>query len=152
MSWLFLVCLALSLVFILTEKLLLVMVQDPAISAAAGKFAVQLIPTLFPYAFLQCIVRYLQSQSLIFPMVWSSLASLCFQLPLCWAFIFRFHLGNSGAAISIAISSWFNVLLLVLYVMYSPACQETQTPLSWDVLVIMRDFFYLAIPSVAMLW
>ncbi|XP_042027072.1 protein DETOXIFICATION 12-like [Salvia splendens] len=150
MLWLFMVCIVLSLVFILTEKLLLVMGQDPSISAAAGKFAIQLIPTLFPYAFLQCIVRYLQIQSLIFPMVWSSLASLCFQLPLCWAFIFRFHLGNSGAAISIAISSWFNVLLLVLYVMYSPACQVTRAPLSWDVLVTMRDFFHLAIPSAAM--
>ncbi|KAL1544927.1 protein DETOXIFICATION 12-like [Salvia divinorum] len=111
---------SLSLVFIFTEKPLLVMGQDPSISAAAGKFDIQLIPTLFPYAFLQCIVRYLQSQSLIFPMVWSSLASLCFQLRLYWAYTI-FNLGNSGAAISIVISSWFNVLLLVLYVMYSPA-------------------------------
>ncbi|XP_057784278.1 protein DETOXIFICATION 12-like isoform X2 [Salvia miltiorrhiza] len=150
MLCLFLVCIAVSLVFILTERVLLMTGQDPSISAAAGKFAIQLIPTLFPYAFLQCIVRYLQSQSLIFPMVWSSLASLCFQLPLCWAFIFRFHLGNSGAAISIAISSWFNVVLLVLYVMYSSACQETRAPLSWDVLVTMREFFQLAIPSAAM--
>lgn len=149
---LFLVCIPLSLLFILTEKLLLLTGQDPLISAAAGKFAIQLIPTLIPYAILQCLVRYLQIQSLIFPMVWSSLASLFFQLPLCWAFIFKLNLGNGGAAFSIGISYWFNVVLLLLYVMYSPACQETRAPFSWDVFVSMKEFFQLGIPSAAMVW
>ncbi|KAG8384118.1 hypothetical protein BUALT_Bualt04G0085100 [Buddleja alternifolia] len=144
------VCLPLSLVFICTEKLLLWTGQDPLISAEAGKFAVQLIPTLFPYAILQCLVRYLQSQSLILPMVWSSLASLCFQIPLCWAFIFKLNLGNAGAALSIGISYWFNVVLLVLYVKYSPACSRTRPPFSKDVLITVREFFRLAIPSAAM--
>ncbi|KAI3451797.1 hypothetical protein Pfo_008462 [Paulownia fortunei] len=147
---LFLVCLPVSLLFILTEKLLVLTGQDPLISAEAGKFAIQLIPTLFPYAILQCLVRYLQSQSLILPMVWSSLASLCFQLPLCWAFIFKFNLGNAGAALSIGISYWFNVILLVLYVKYSPACNKTRAPFSADVFVTAREFFQLAIPSAAM--
>ncbi|KAL8472646.1 hypothetical protein ACS0TY_029742 [Phlomoides rotata] len=148
---LFLVCLPLYLLFISTEKLLLITGQDHVISAEAGKFAIQLVPTLLPYAILQCLVRYLQSQSLIFPMVWSSLASLCLQLPLCWALIFKFNLGNSGAALSIGISYWFNVLLLLLYVTYSPACRRTCWPFTIaDVLVSMRDFFHLAIPSAAM--
>ncbi|KAL7141656.1 hypothetical protein ABFS83_08G068400 [Erythranthe nasuta] len=124
--------------------------QDPLISAEAGKFAIQLIPTLFPYAILQCLVRYLQSQSLIFPMVWSSLASLFFQLPLCWAFVFKLNLGNSGAAFSIGISYWFNVVLLVLYVKYSPSCNKTRPSVSMDALATMREFVQLAVPSAAM--
>ncbi|KAK6151026.1 hypothetical protein DH2020_015958 [Rehmannia glutinosa] len=147
---LFFVCLPVSLLFILTEKLLLLTGQDPLISAEAGKFAIQLIPTLFPYAILQCLVRYLQSQSLIMPMVWSSLASLCFQLPLCWAFVFKLNLGNAGAACSIGISNWFNVILLVLYVKYSPACNKTRVSFSTDVFVTVMEFFQLAIPSAAM--
>lgn len=150
---LFLVCLPLSLLFISTEKLLVMTRQDHVISAEAGKFAIQLIPTLFPYAILQCLVRYLQSQSLILPMVWSSLASLCLQIPLCWALIFKFNLGNSGAALSIGISYWFNVVLLLLYVKYSSACRETCGPISTtDVFVTVREFFQLAIPSAAMVW
>ncbi|KAK6151028.1 hypothetical protein DH2020_015960 [Rehmannia glutinosa] len=149
---LFLVCLPVSLLFILTEKLLLLTGQDPLISAEAGKFAIQLIPTLFPYAILQCLVRYLQCQSLILPMVWSSLASLCFQLPLCWAFVFKLNLGNAGAAFSIGISYWFNVILLVLYVKYSPACNKTRVSFSTDVFVTVMEFFQLAIPSAAMVW
>ncbi|KAL6520141.1 hypothetical protein OROHE_017284 [Orobanche hederae] len=147
---LFLVCLPLSLLFILTEKLLLMTGQDPLISAEAGRFAIQLIPTLFPYAILQCLVRYLQSQSLILPMVWSSLASLGFQLPLCWAFVFRLNLGNAGAALSIGISYWFNVVFILLYVKYSAACDKTRGSISMDVFVSVKEFFKLAIPSAVM--
>lgn len=146
---LFVVCIPLSLLFILTEKLLVLMGQDPLIAAEAGKFAILLIPTLFPYAILQCLVRYLQCQSLILPMVWSSLVSLGFQLFLCWAFIFKFELGNAGAALSIGVAYWFNVILLLLYVKYSPACDRTHASFSMET---VREFFQLAIPSSAMVW
>ncbi|CAA0817264.1 MATE efflux family protein [Striga hermonthica] len=145
-----LVCIPLSVLFTLTEKLLLMTGQDPLISAQAGKFAIQLIPTLFPYAILQCLVRYLQAQSLIFPMVWSSLAALGLQLPLCWAFVFKLGFGNTGAALSVGLSYWFNVVLLVLYVKYSPVCNKTFVSFSKDVMVSLKEFSGLAIPSAAM--
>ncbi|XP_011099516.1 protein DETOXIFICATION 14-like isoform X3 [Sesamum indicum] len=147
---LFLVCIPVSLLWIYTEKLLIFFGQDPLISAEAGKFAIWLIPTLFPYAILQSLVRYLQTQSVIIPMLWSSLVSLCFQLALCWAFIFKLNLGNAGAALSIGISYWVNVILLVLYVRYSTNCKKTRSSFSKDVFVIMREFFQFAIPSAVM--
>ncbi|KAL6529956.1 hypothetical protein OROMI_028601 [Orobanche minor] len=147
---LFLVCLPISVLWIYTEKLLIFMGQDPSISAQAGKFAILLIPTLFPYAILQSLIRYLQTQSLILPMLWSSLASLCFQLPLCWAFIFKLNLGSAGGALSIGISYWFNVIALVLVVKYSPTCRKTSATFSRDVFVTMREFFKFAIPSAVM--
>lgn len=149
---LFIVCLPVCVLWIYTEDLLILMGQDPLISAEAGKFTIYLIPTLFPYAILQSLVRYLQTQSLIFPMLWTALLSLCFQLVLCWAFVFKLDLGNGGAALSIAISYWFNVILLVLYVKYSPACQKTHASFSKDVLVTMWEFFRFAVPSAVMVW
>ncbi|KAK4393586.1 protein DETOXIFICATION 14 [Sesamum angolense] len=147
---LFLVCIPVSLLWIYTEKLLLLFGQDPLISAEAGKFAIWLIPTLFPYAILQALVRYLQTQSVILPMLWSSLVSLCFQLALCWAFIFKLNLGNAGAALSIGISYWVNVILLVLYMKYSTNCKKTRLSFSKDVFVTVREFFQFAIPSAVM--
>ncbi|XP_011099512.1 protein DETOXIFICATION 14-like [Sesamum indicum] len=147
---LFLVCIPVSLLWIYTEKLLIFVGQDPLISAEAGRFAIWLIPTLFPYAILQSLVRYLQTQSAIIPMLWSSLVSLCFQLALCWAFIFKLNLGNAGAALSIGISYWVNVILLVLYVKYSTNCKKTRSLFSKDVFVTMREFFQFAIPSAVM--
>ncbi|XP_051127150.1 protein DETOXIFICATION 14-like [Andrographis paniculata] len=147
---LFVACIPLSLLFVLTEKLLLWTGQDPEISAGAGKFAIELIPTLFPYAILQCLVRYLQSQSLVLPMVWSSLASLSFQLPLCWTLIFNLNLRSSGAAMSISISYWFNVVVLLLYMRYSPACRKTRASFSPDCFSSSKEFLGLAVPSAAM--
>nr|QBM79445.1 MATE15 [Rehmannia glutinosa] len=147
---LFLVCIPVSLLWIYTEKILIFMGQDPSISAAAGKYAILLIPTLFPYAILQSLVRYLQTQSLILPMLWSSLASICFHLPLCWAFIFKLNLGSAGGALSIGISYWFNVILLVLYVKYSQNCKKTSAKFSREVFATMREFFQFAIPSAVM--
>ncbi|KAL0450038.1 UNVERIFIED_CONTAM: protein DETOXIFICATION 14 [Sesamum latifolium] len=147
---LFLVCIPVSLLWIYTEKLLIFFGQDPLISAEAGKFAIWLIPTLFPYAILQSLVRYLQTQSVILPMLWSSLVSLCLQLALCWAFLFKLNLGNAGAALSIGISYWVNVILLVLYMKYSTNCKKTRSLFSKDVFVTMREFFQFAIPSAVM--
>ncbi|XP_051126690.1 protein DETOXIFICATION 14-like [Andrographis paniculata] len=147
---LFLVCIPISVLWIYTEELLLLVGQDPLISAEAGKFAILLIPTLFPYAILQSVVRYLQTQSLVLPMLWSSLASLFLQLPLCWSFVFKLNLGSVGAALSIGISYWFNVILLLLYVKYSADCQKTIAPFSREVFTTVKEFFQFALPSAVM--
>ncbi|PIN13560.1 putative membrane protein, predicted efflux pump [Handroanthus impetiginosus] len=98
---LFLVSIPVSILWIYAEKLLVFIGQDPLISAEAGKYMIWLIPSLFPYA------------------IYQSLVPLCFHLPICWAFIFKLKLGNSGAALSISISYWLNVILLGLYVILS---------------------------------
>ncbi|CAA2978820.1 DETOXIFICATION 14-like [Olea europaea subsp. europaea] len=147
---LLLVCLPISVLWIYTDKLLILIGQDPLISAEAGKFSMWLIPSLFPYAILQSLVRYLQTQSLILPMLWSSLASLCFHLPLCWALILKLKLGNAGASLSICLSYVLNVILLGLYVKYSSVCKKTHASFSKDVFLTMREFFQYAIPSAVM--
>ncbi|KAK4490544.1 hypothetical protein RD792_001226 [Penstemon davidsonii] len=148
--WLFVACVPVCLLWIYTDKLLILIGQDPLISVEAGKFAIWLIPALFPYAILQSLVRYLQTQSLIMPMLWGSLASLCFHLPLCWAFVFKLNLGNAGAALSISISYWLNVIILGIYVKYSSTCSKTRASFSKDVFLTMGEFFRFAIPSAVM--
>ncbi|KAG8384120.1 hypothetical protein BUALT_Bualt04G0085300 [Buddleja alternifolia] len=148
---LFLVSLPVSILWIYTDKLLIFIGQDPLISVEAGKYVVWLIPSLFPYAIYQSLVRYLQIQSLILPMLLSTLATLLFHLPLCWAFIFKLKLGNPGAALSISISYWLNVIFLGLYVKYSSACKKTHASFSREVLLTMKKFFELAIPAALMI-
>nr|XP_016447617.1 PREDICTED: protein DETOXIFICATION 12-like [Nicotiana tabacum] len=147
---LFLVCIPVSVLWIFTDRLLILMGQDPEIATEAGKYTIWLIPTLFPYAILQSLVRYLQAQSLILPMLLSAVVSLCFQVPICWVFIFKLDLGNAGAAMSIGLSYWLNVILLMLYVKYSSACAETRASFSRDVFLTIGDFFRFAIPSAVM--
>lgn len=149
---LFLVCIPVSVLWIFTDRLLILMGQDPEIAIEAGKYTIWLIPTLFPYAILQSLVRYLQAQSLILPMLLSAVVSLCFQVPICWVFIFKLDLGNAGAAMSIGLSYWLNVILLMLYVKYSSTCAKTRASFSRDVFLTIGDFFRFAIPSAVMVW
>nr|GMC67852.1 protein DETOXIFICATION 14-like [Ipomoea batatas] len=147
------VCIPISILWFFMDKLLILIGQDPLISVEAKKYSSWLIVALFPYAILQPLVRYLQAQSLILPMLLSSVASLCFHVPVCWAFVFKFNLGSSGAALAIALSYFLNVVLLGVYVRYSPSCNDTRISISFstEVYSSIREFVRLAIPSAIMI-
>lgn len=150
---LLLVCLPVSILWMYTDKLLIFIGQDPLISVEAGKYAMWLIPSLFPYAIYQSLVRYLQIQSMILPMLLSTVAALCFHLPLLWVVIFKLKLGNPGAALSISVSYWLNAIILGIYVKYSPSCKKTHSAsFTWETFLTMRQFVSLAIPAALMVW
>lgn len=149
---LLLVCIPISILWIFMDKLLVLVGQDHLISAEAGRYAIWLIPTLFPYAVLQALIRYLQTQSVILPMLLSSVAALFFHLPVCWALVFYLKLGNAGAALAIGLSYWFNVILIVLYLKYSAAGEKTRVSFSADVFSSIGEFFKFAVPSSVMVW
>ncbi|KAK2991339.1 hypothetical protein RJ640_007559 [Escallonia rubra] len=44
----------------------------------------------------------------------------------------RFEVGSKGAALANTISNWVNVLLLAIYVKFSPACMETWIDVGGD--------------------
>ena len=145
-------CLPLSFLWISMGKILIWMRQDPSISKEAGRFALFLVPALFAYAALQPLARYFQSQSLIAPLLASSLASILCHVALCWTLVFWFGLGHLGAAVSIGVSYWLNVILLSLYMRFSPSCEPTRAPLSSEVFCGFREFLRFAVPSAVMAW
>ncbi|KAI3976600.1 hypothetical protein MKX01_008458 [Papaver californicum] len=146
-----LVCIPVSFIWISMEKLLIFIGQDTEISHEAGRYAVCLIPGLFGCAILQPLMKYLQTQSLIIPMLLSATTTLCFHIPLCWICVFNFGFGNIGAAFAISISYWLNVIFLGIYVKFSPLCKSTRVPLSKEALQEIREFLSLAVPSAVML-
>ncbi|GLT35051.1 hypothetical protein SLA2020_095350 [Shorea laevis] len=147
---LILVCIPLSFLWIYMGKLLVFVGQDPLISFEAGKFMRWLIPALFAYATLQPLIRYFQTQSLVAPMIISSFACLLVYIPLCWVLVFKSGLGNVGAAVSVGIAYWLNVLFLGLYMAYSPSCAKTRVPITMKSIQGVRQFFRFAIPSALM--
>ncbi|XP_031499537.1 protein DETOXIFICATION 10-like [Nymphaea colorata] len=145
------VCIPLSLFWSFLGKLLLWIAQDPAIAHEAGRFAVWLIPGLFAAALLQPLVKFLQSQTLVLPLLFGAIVTLCFHIPVCWLLVFKTGLGHIGAAISVSLSYWLNVIILALYVKFSPSCERTFVPLSVEAFVGIRDFLGLAFPSAVMI-
>ncbi|KAF8407631.1 hypothetical protein HHK36_006764 [Tetracentron sinense] len=135
-----------------TENILLGFGQDPDISREAGIYARFMIPMVFAYALLQCLVRFLQTQNIVFPMMIISGATTMLHFPVCWVLVFKSGLGNKGAAMANSLSYWINVLLLALYVKFSPSCKETWTGFSNEAFHNVRNFLRLAIPSAFMVW
>lgn len=148
---LFTVCIPLAVLWIYVGKLLTFIGQDPEISHEAGKFIKWMIPALFAYANLQPLIRYFLMQSMIVPMLISSCITICFHIPLSWVLVFSSGLGNIGAALSVGISLWVNVIILTSYMMLSPACAKTRAPVSWEIINGMREFFQFGIPSAVMI-
>ncbi|KAM4068397.1 hypothetical protein ACB094_12G008000 [Castanea mollissima] len=135
---LILVCIPISILWMFTDKLLIVIGQDPTISHIAHKDCMCLVPNLFAYAILQQLVRYYQTQSLILPLLFSSFAALCFHIPFCWTPVFKLKLGSSAAALASASSYLLDVLMLDAWGIHE------------DVFFSMREFFRFAVPSAGM--
>ncbi|XP_057868185.2 protein DETOXIFICATION 16 isoform X3 [Cryptomeria japonica] len=125
--------------------------QDPPISFEAGEFARWMIPSLFAYSALLPLTRYLQTQSIVFPMMICSVITLCFHVPICWALVFKTGLGYKGAALANSISNWVNVALVLLYIKTSSACKRTWTSFTREALYDIKKFLKLAIPSSLMI-
>jgi multidrug resistance protein, MATE family len=146
------VCLPISLIWASMGKILTFIGQDPLISHEAGRYAVWMIPSLFAYAVVQPLVKFLQAQSLIFPMLFASFAILVIHVPLCYILVYFSGLGNVGAALSISISYWLNAIILGLYIRYSASCDRSRSPLSAAAFKGINEFLRLALPSAVMVW
>ncbi|KAL4392407.1 hypothetical protein HN51_013880 [Arachis hypogaea] len=147
---LMILCIPLSIIWANTASILTALGQDPQISSEAGQYAKFMIPSLFAYGLLQCLNRFLQTQSLVFPMLFSSGVTTLLHILICWTMVFKSGLGNKGAAIANAISYWLNVFILMLYVKFSPSCLKTWTGFSREAFHNIPSFMRLAIPSAVM--
>ncbi|XP_062208537.1 protein DETOXIFICATION 14-like [Phragmites australis] len=148
---LLIVCIPLSLLWVFMGEILVLLGQDPLIAQGAGRYIVWLIPGLFANAVIQPITRFLQTQSLIFPLLLSSVATMAIHIPLCYMMVFKTGFGYTGAAFSISISYWLNLCMLVAYIMLSSSCKETRTPPTIEAFKGVDDFLRLALPSAFMM-
>ncbi|KAL5231522.1 hypothetical protein ABZP36_030298 [Zizania latifolia] len=145
------VSIPISLLWVFIGKILTLIGQDPLISHEAGRYIVWLIPGLFAYAVCQPLTKFLQSQSLIFPMLWSSIATLLLHIPLSWLLVFKTSLGFTGAALAISISYWLNTFMLAAYIRFSGSCKATCSPPTMEAFRGVGLFLRLALPSALML-
>lgn len=82
-------CAPFALVWANAGRILVFLRQDHAVAAEAGAYARWLIPSLALYVPLQCHVRFLQTQSLVLPVVASSGATALCHVAVCWALVHR---------------------------------------------------------------
>lgn len=143
-------CVPLSILWANIEYILIALGQTASIAKKAGQYTRWLIPTLFAYANSQPLLKFLQTQSLVLPILLAYIITVCCHIPLCWALVYKSGLEAMGAALATSISNWLVVALLALYVRFSPACDSTRTSFSWKAFQDLKGFFRLAIPSALM--
>ncbi|XP_022933689.1 protein DETOXIFICATION 16-like isoform X1 [Cucurbita moschata] len=141
------ICIPIALLWASIQQIFTLLKQDPLISEQAGIYGKWLIPSIIPYGLLQCQLRFLQTQNLTSPLLIATGASSLIHLFVCWGLVYGFGFGIIGAALSSAITYWINVLVLGLYIKFSPQCQKTWTGFSIDGIKNLVGFLALAIPS-----
>ncbi|KAL8545681.1 hypothetical protein ACS0TY_005714 [Phlomoides rotata] len=138
---------ALSFILYNTSFILVSLHQDHEIAHGAGKFNRWMIPAIFAYAILQRLIRFLQTQHIVVPMMIIYGATATFHVFLCWLFVFKIVLGSKWAALANSTSYWINAVLLALYVKFSSDCSRTFTGLSREAFNDIPKFLRLAVPS-----
>lgn len=148
---LFLTCLPLSFVFVYMEDILVFAHQDAEIANKAGEYALYLLSSLFGYALLQPVVKFLQTQSVVIPMLVCSATTLVLHAGILYTFIYALGWGFRGAAMATSVSFWINAILLILYVKFSEMCKDTWRNFTREAFVDLYEFLKLAVPSCVMI-
>nr|XP_034900536.1 protein DETOXIFICATION 18-like [Populus alba]TKR86190.1 MATE efflux family protein LAL5-like [Populus alba] len=146
----FLCSIIISIIWLYTEPLLIFLRQDPQISKAAALYLKYLIPGIFAFGFLQNILRFLQTQSVVMPLILLSGIPLCIHIGTAYALVHKTDLGFRGASLAVSISLWISTLVLAIYVIYSKKFKHTWEGFSSESLRHIPINLKLALPSAAM--
>ncbi|KAG7583090.1 Multi antimicrobial extrusion protein [Arabidopsis suecica] len=133
-----------------TESIFGLLRQDPSISKQAALYMKYQAPGLLAYGFLQNILRFCQTQSIITPLVIFSFVPLVINIGIAYVLVYLSGLGFIGAPIATSISLWIAFLSLGTYVICSEKFKETWTGFSLESFRYIVINLTLSIPSAAM--
>ncbi|XP_062187273.1 protein DETOXIFICATION 18-like [Phragmites australis] len=140
-----------SLLWLYSEPFLVFLRQDPEVSRLAAVFLRYMIPAQFAYGFIQCTLRFLQTQSVVMPLVAFSLLPLVLHVGITHAFVHHLGLGFAGTAMSTSVSLWLSFLMLAAYVRFSEKFRDTWGGFTTEAFRHVLPGMKLAIPSAVMI-
>lgn len=141
-----------SILWFYTEPILILFHQDTEIASSAALYMKFLIPGLFAYGLLQNILRFLQTQSVVMPLVVFSLLPLIIHTGIVYALVNWTILGFKGASLAVSISLWLSNITLVVYLICTNKFKHTWEGFSLDSFHYVFTNLKLALPSAAMVW
>ncbi|XVF37362.1 hypothetical protein REPUB_Repub20aG0001500 [Reevesia pubescens] len=138
----FIVCIIISILWLFTEQILVLLCQDPDVAKTAALYVKYLIPGLFPFGFLQNIMRFCQAQGITIPLVIFSELPFGIHFAILYLLVHRATIGLKGAPLAASISIWMSLLMFVFYVLFSKKFDNTWKGLTleylaFEVLVIV---------------
>ncbi|THG15869.1 hypothetical protein TEA_018608 [Camellia sinensis var. sinensis] len=140
-----------TLIYIFSKPLLLLLGESSEIASAASIFVYGLIPQIFAYAANFPIQKFLQAQSIVTPSAIISAATLVFHLIVTWLVVYRLGWGLLGASLVLSLSWWIVVVAQFVYILMSSRCKETWSGFSLLAFSGLWDFLKLSAASGVML-
>lgn len=126
--------------------------QEPIIAKQATLYVRYLIPSIFAYGIIQNLMRFLQTQSVIIPMMFLSAIPMALHFLIVNVFVHWIPLGFKGAPLAVSFSLWISVILLATYVLCSEKFEQTWQGFSFESFSCLGITMKLALPSAAMVW
>ncbi|XP_076883134.1 protein DETOXIFICATION 19-like [Bidens hawaiensis] len=139
-----------SVVWFFTEPILILLQQDPQISKMAALYIKYLIPGLFAYGIIHNILRFLQTQSVVYPLVWCSLLPFIVHIGFSYVLVYHTSLGFIGSPLAVSVSFLISALMLIGYVLLSRRFKETWRGFSMESFKYVVVGLKLGLPSAAM--
>ena len=122
--------LPLTVIYLLSKKILLLLGESTTVASAAAIFVYGLIPQIFAYAINFPIQKFLQSQSIVRPSAYISATTLGVHLLLSWVAVYKIGLGLIGTSLVLSLSWWIIVVAQFIYILMSDKCKATWTGFS----------------------
>ncbi|XP_075667969.1 protein DETOXIFICATION 19-like [Castanea sativa] len=146
----FLFSIIIAIIWFYTEPILILLHQETEIAKTAARYIRCLIPGLFAYGFLQNILRFLQTQSILWPLVISTGLPLVIHTGVAYALVHWTSLGFVGAPLAASVSLWLSVLMLAMYVTCTKRFEHTWGGFSVESFQYILPSLKLALLSAAM--
>lgn len=141
-----------SFIWFFTEPILIFLRQDPQIAQTAAIYMKFLIPSLFAFGFVQNMLRFLQTQSVVRPLVLFSAIPLVIHIGITYCLVHLTPLGFKGAPLATSITMWLSFFMLAAYVMFAKQFEQTWQGFSVESFCYIFTNLKLAMPSAAMVW
>ncbi|KAI3702835.1 hypothetical protein L6452_28587 [Arctium lappa] len=139
-----------SILWFFTEPILILLHQDPQIAKMAALYIKYLIPGIFAYGLLNNMLRFLQTQSVVAPLVLCSMVPLILHFGIAYVLVQRTSLAFVGAPLAASISLWISAIMLASYVLFAKKFKETWHGFSTESFHHVLTTLKLALPSAAM--
>ncbi|KAI9127720.1 hypothetical protein K1719_000713 [Acacia pycnantha] len=141
----------LTLIYIFSKQILLLLGQNTIIATQAAIFVYGLIPQIYAYAANFPIQKFLQAQSIVAPSAYISAATFAGHLVVTWIVVFKLDGGLLGAALVLSLSWWVVVVAQFVYIVVSKRCERTWRGFSLEAFTGLWGFLKLSVASAVML-
>ena len=138
-------------VYLNVAPILSLLKQDPEVTHYVNLYIYGFLPALPLTALYIAVMKFLQTQQVVLPVVFAGLFSNAFNVLFHYVFINVLDLGMLGAALSTDLTILIFALTLLLYIRVKNLHRECWEGWSWESLDGWREYLRLAIPGMFMI-